>query len=248
MDIGRICSELELLCDARANLERLKEEFHDKPELLAFYEPSAVYLVEQVARSVRESLESLLLPVDVDVWVELRGKAFDQGQGPAGVVGQFLRNLTVATKHALSILEGRDHGRGRFPRVVENLADFDVVAVATGSMRFGLRRPNPLSAGLVPIPKIDPAEITFQGVPEFDLAEEFRLKMAEAYQQTERAVKSFDLLMRVVASADDDSEFLALREELSVKELIGLLEHGRRITPSAASAIEQVQLSSNWTE
>jgi prophage maintenance system killer protein len=31
---------------AKENLERLREQFKDEPDLLAVYEPSAVYLVE----------------------------------------------------------------------------------------------------------------------------------------------------------------------------------------------------------
>jgi hypothetical protein len=38
------------LSQAKENLERLREEFKDEPELLSFYEPSALYLVELLSQ------------------------------------------------------------------------------------------------------------------------------------------------------------------------------------------------------
>jgi hypothetical protein len=40
----------EQLKQATDNLERLREEFKDEPELLSVYEPSALYLVELLSQ------------------------------------------------------------------------------------------------------------------------------------------------------------------------------------------------------
>lgn len=232
VDTETLLSSLDLLRRAQSDLRRIRTTYANDPVLLAVYEPGAQYLVNAVRQSIIDMMDDGLTTEVADVWVRLVGDCFSEGRAPAGLLGSFLRNLTVANKHAVAILEDRTYDSGRFPLRIDAISEFDVVAITSGSLRLGLRRPSPVKL-------MD----TDRSKEDCLLPEAFWDQLGQACRDTEIATMGLNLLVRALRAADSDEEFESLMDTITPQRVLELMYHVRSVVPTRRSAIQMVEFS-----
>ena len=229
---------VDSLKDAEANLERVRKEYADEPELLQFYEPSAKFLVDCASKQLKELTYSYMVDAnvyDADVIIKLKGEGFEEGRAPLGAVGAFIKNLTSANQHAVILFEKIKYEGKRITRRIKELADLDLIATAPGSLQLVLRRP--------------PAErYVMHGEEKQDqMSEESYLLNAveSARENAERAVEGIKLLSRAIVAANDEDEYKELYAEVKEpKDMLKLLYYAREIAPPQSSEINEVVITS----
>lgn len=230
-----VLSELTELYDrAKSDLERIRSEYGDNEILLSFYEGSALRLVELIQERIQSVLQfSSSDKPSADVWIKLEGPKLGADQIPIGLVGKFLQGVSVANKHAVSILEGLKHGQGRFQQKVHELAEFSLASVSPGSIQIGVRSPS--------VERFLPIDFSADQQKLFESVE--LQTFSEAQQKSERALEGLSLLLRTIESVDDDEEMFSLLNEVGHKNVLRLLYHAQELTPSKRGAYMTVSIS-----
>lgn len=219
-DLGALT---ELYNHAKSDLERIRNQYADDDFLLSFYEGSALRLVKSVQEEIEKALQFGAREADMaDISIKLEGPSLDADQVPIGLVGRFLRGISVANKHAVSVLEGLKHGQGRFNKKIHDLAEFSLASVAPGSIEISMRNPG--------LERFLPIDIASSQQKLFDQVD-FKM-LSEAWQQSERASEGFQLLLRAIMSSDNEKELLDLMAEVGKRNLLRLLHHAQELTPS----------------
>lgn len=241
MHRGGIEERLDLLRQAIEDLNRIRREFSAEPDLLSFYEPSARYLVKSLLKEVADDFRQVftaMAEVDTDVWVHLEGEGLSQGRAPIGLVGRFLQKLAVANQHAVSLIEEVQHTTGRFRRRIVELAQFELVAVAPGSVRLGLR-------GLDPSYFLDEEAVLQQPIefPDGDATRGDKAHLAAAIAAAGRASEGIRLLTRAIIASEDSDELERLESDLGGRRnLLKLFHYAQSLTPSPRSEIRRIAI------
>ncbi len=210
--------------EAKEYLESLRTEFSSQPELLEFYEPTALEIVRHHELRLSELLQqatgtdfiSRPTEQEIDVWVRLEGEQFHEGKGPVGIVGAFLQKLNTASQHVVSLI---DDGIKR-----ANLPFFDLSQTAPGSLKLGLKKPdiNDFTADQS-LFEVDPWD-----------------KLKEMKNEQEKAVQGFQLLVKAISAVSDDN-IDEIRNELpNENSVIKLLHFAKELAPSTRSPIERI--------
>lgn len=231
--ISRLHQLIQLYSSAVADLERLREQAGGNQELLAVFEPSALYAVDAVRQEIQDTLELVHPGTDeADVWIRLKGPALAGGRVPVSLLGKYLRGLSVANRHAVSIIKRVAHTGRRFVKEVADVAEFSLVRTAPGSIRIGLVRPD--ASGFAPAWPEDGQAVLFPGL------------MIEAWCQAEResktAVEGLRLLVRAVEASENNGRLRQLCEDVGQRDAVTLLHHARTLAPSSRGPIDSVDL------
>ncbi|NMB26373.1 MAG: hypothetical protein GX986_12675 [Firmicutes bacterium] len=211
---------LSLLERARGNLNILQQTYKDEPDILAFYEPSARYLIHATEQEIRALVFDTLGVADADVWIHLEGPELGSSNTPVGVVGRFLEKLSIANKHAVSIIERANHEGRRFSQEITDLAEFNLIATAPGSLRIGLQKPD--------ISRFIPSE----PVAEQEKIEETLVQqISDAQLKAQKAMDGLCLLTRTISAAQDENEIEKLYKEVGHKNTLRLIHYAKDLTP-----------------
>lgn len=231
--IDTLSSLTEMYDRAKNDLARIRTEYADNEILLSIYENSALRLIKGIQRDILLTLE-LDSPEaqNADVWITLDGPELVAQHIPIGVIGKFLQGLSIANKHAVSIIEGLKHEQGRFNQHVHDLAEFTLASVLPGSIQIGVRKPNP--------ERFMPEE---HNVNQEKLFGSSLHASFEALEQSDRAIEGLSLLLRTIESATDESKIAALRDEVGQRNVLRLLYHAQELTPSRRGLFVTVSVS-----
>ena len=218
---------IQNLKEAKNYLNNIRQQFAHEPDLIKFYEPTAIEMVrlheESLSGYVEQETGSRLLTTDkhVDVWVHFEGKRFFDGKGPIGPVGVYLQKLNAACQHVISLLsEGEEKGRQCF-----NIPVFDLVQTAPGSLKLGLRQSELTSS--------DPS------LPLFDEDAWERLK--EVARLREKSIRAFSLILKAMSLVNRASEFEDLKQELKDDIRVAkLLHYTKDLAPTNQSVIDRI--------
>jgi hypothetical protein len=222
----------ERLKKSKQNLANLREQYRDKPELLSIYEPSTVRIINTLESHLKDLLVSNLgITVEAstekhaDIWVSIEGEEFQKGSGPIGQVGAFLTKLSNANKQAMALIKEKMGVDFK----VADLPSLNLFATAPGSLKLGLKR----STVKIPEPKY-----------QLDLFDEYKgpweLAM-ESVDEMNIVTEGFQLLVKAIASVQDDEVLDELMKSYDEKEVIKILHFAKELAPSARSPIEYVK-------
>lgn len=223
---------------AKKNLDELREQYKTSPDLLSVYEPSAVYIVNQIESKLKKMLTEQfgvsLQPErveqeNVDIWVRIEGKEFKHGSGPIGQIGTYLTKLNKANKQAMAILKEKMGEKIK----LSDLPSLNLVATAPGSLKLGLKKPE------LEAPEPDPQADLFNGYKgHFEL-------LKESVEESSLVSQGMHLIVRSIASINDESVSSELKQEYSEKSIIKLLHYVKDLTPSSRSDIDYVSFEGN---
>lgn len=213
---------------AKEHLEKLREDFKDDPELLSFYEPSAIYLINQLKERIYKEI-SLITgepKIQPDLLVKIEGKAFKKGRAPVGILSNFLKCLNTANKHAISILENIDYKGGRFINKIRELAELRLVSIEPGSLCLGFEPPDP--EWLLDRP---PEQMSIN--PEKEII--------ELTKASKKSLEGISLLLLALNAAKDNDSLTILQDKVKEqKNILKLLYFARQLTPSSVSNINSI--------
>lgn len=206
-----------------AELEQLREEFADEPQLYDVYSQSLTYELQLL----RERALAILMESDAraDLWIRLQGEEIGAGAGPVDVVAGFLTNLKIAAKHAAAALLGVSHSGGRFLKEIEASVAFDFVATAPGSLKIGLARPSAHRGDM----------------PREDLFGPDAVVDAIVRADDERGalgIRAVQTLMQALDAADDPESLAALRNEVGDHGALRVMYHARTLFTRGVDALE----------
>lgn len=228
-DKSLITETINHLRAARGSLEKLRSDYRNNPEILGFYEPSAIFIVEQLEAKLIELIKketgSQFLPEaredKVDFWIRIEGEEFHNGKGPIGQVGTFLSKFNNANKNVINLIE---HKKGNRLKASE-LPSFDLVATKAGSLRLGLRQPD-----------------TNSDNNQLDLfyGEDNWCRFKESVEQAKLATKGLQVLVKAIASANNEEALNELNEEFDEKEVIKIIHFAKDLTPSNRSPFDAI--------
>jgi hypothetical protein len=225
VNIERLRSQLE---EARGSLADLRNEFKDEPDLLAAYEPSALYLVKELERELSHVLSieyglNIETPPEVDFWVSLDGEEFKEGHGPIGQIGIFLTKLSNANKQAMAVISNK---LGRAFKAAE-IPNLSLVDTAVGSLKLGLRKPEIIKED-------EPDQLVL-----FD--DEEQANSLDEVTKADLPAKGMQLLVKALASVDNDGILNELKKNYGEKEVIKLIHYAKELAPSNRSPIDTVK-------
>lgn len=218
------------LKDARDYLQSIRSEFLNEPDLIRFYEPSALESVRLneivVANLMKEEtgseFHSLSEKESTDFWIRLEGDQFKDGKGPIGIVGSFLQKLSTSAQHVVEMFNNNSNGQ------VQVGSLFDLVQTAPGSLKLGLRRSSSIESSSVLFPA-DPWE---------------RLK--ECSNEREKALQGINSLVGVISSVNDNIDLETLKSEVGGNiPAYKLLHYAKEITPSSRSPVTRISFEFN---
>lgn len=245
-----VMEALNDLKEANDYLQSLREEFKDDPELLSFYEPSAKEIVRQfhsrlsllLSKELDMNLMSSRNDVnsEVDIWIRIEGDEFQQGRGPIGSVGSYLQKLNNASKHAINLIAQTKKGYAAIKNKLSNLACFDLVATAEGSLKLGLKVHDNYNAFC----NQDDFQQLYFSWEDIDGRQKDEQEQ-ESINIQQLSVEGFELLAKTIASARDNVLFNELREEYSDKGMLKLLHYAKELVPSSRSSIEYISFESS---
>ncbi len=235
VDIDMLKLQLE---EARNNLERIRNDYEDDPELLNIYEPSAKSFVGELENTLIK-LASKEYGVElqqfdsgnskVDIWVSLEGEEFREGKGPIGQVGAFLTKLYNANRQATAVISGR---KGKSIRPSE-MPSLSLVATKAGSLKLGLNRP----------------EIKAPDKPnQLRLFEDNWEQLKEIIEDNELPAEGMQLLVKAIASVQDDAILRELMETYGEKEVIKIIHYAKELAPSSRSSIDFVNFEGDYVD
>jgi len=242
MGYDNITECFEHLKLAQESLNNIRMAYKDSPDMLMIYEPSAKSLVNEYKKTISEYVNSEVLQDDlsnqVDLWIRLQGKEFKDGRAPLGVVGTFLQKLVTANQHAITLLEQTKYQGGRFSKKIKELAEFDLIITAPGSLKLGLKKPDPIKF----LEYEQDCQIDGQLMQLESAVECLRIAQIES----EKSIEGIDLLARAMVAADDKIEFEKLKNDVNgLENMLKLLYYAREITPTQGSSIEQISIYGN---
>lgn len=217
----------------RDHLQSVRCEFQNEPDLLRFYEPSALEMVRLneaiVANIMNEEtgseFHSLSEKESTDFWIRLEGDQFKEGKGPIGIVGSFLQKLSTSTQHVVEMLNNNFNGQ------IQVGSLFDLVQTAPGSLKLGLRRSIPIESSALLFPD-DPWK---------------RLK--ECSIEREKALQGINSLIEIISSINNNKSSENLTSDVGGEiQAYKLLHYAKEITPSSRSPISRVSFESTIFE
>lgn len=227
--------------NAQNNVERIKRDYSESPELISFYLPSAESMVKELEGHLKYLLEietKLIFEGESlintpEIWVRIEGKSF-KGRGPIGVVGSYLQKLNSANKHAVSIIGNITDKFENFKELTNSLSSFDLVATANGSLKLGLSR----------------SEINLDALREQLVLFEDREvsdedKTTNRAELTELSLQGVKLIAETVASVNDEDLFNSLKEKYGEKELQKLIHYTKELVPSNRSSFDSVSFEAS---
>ena len=230
-----IQNAISQLKNAEDNIKRIHDSYKDEPFLLQMYEPSAVYLVNNLKNELRGFMDNEIIFVDEeepDIWIRLKGERFKNGRAPLGVVGSFFQKLQSANQHSLAILGKVKHEGIRITKETKNLAEIDFAVAAPGSLKLGFKRPSPKKY----LEKFDDFQL-------IDI-DKYIKALEEAEEKSNLSIEGINLLARAIVAAEDEEEFEKLKLEINnMENLVKLLFYAREITPASNSPIESMEIS-----
>ncbi|WP_138494374.1 hypothetical protein [Paenibacillus pinistramenti] len=224
----QIIEAINDLKEAKKYLESIQDDFGDDPELLAFYLPSAQEIVRQyqtrlknvLAQETGLELNLEQIVKEPEIWIRLQGEKFTRGAGPIDAVGAFLHKLNLASHKVIKLLQGEST---RFAP-----SFFNLVATAEGSLKLGLSRPDVVQEN-----KNDQLEL---GLEDPDPWEKLKL----INEQSEKAIKSLQLLIKALDSDNEESMNELQKELQNQNDILKLLHYAKDLTPSIRSSIERI--------
>ncbi|OME99852.1 hypothetical protein BK124_09865 [Paenibacillus amylolyticus] len=223
---------------AKQNLDDLREQYKMNPDLLSIYEPSAVYIVNQIESKLKRMLSEQfgvsLQPEqveqeNVDIWVRIEGKEFKNGSGPIGQIGTYLTLLNKVNKQAMALVKEKMGEKIK----LSDLPSLNLVATAPGSLKLGLNKPQ------VETPEPDPQADLFNGYKgNWEL-------LKESLEESSLVSQGMQLIVRSIASISDESVSSELKQEYTEKSIIKMLHYVKDLTPSSRSDIDYVSFEGN---
>jgi len=227
------------LAEARANLEQIRIEFKDESALLNIYEPSAKHFVVMLENTLIELASqeygialqpSINESSKVDIWVSLEGEEFRDGKGPIGQVGSFLTRLYNANRQATAVVSGK-RGKSKKPSEMPGLC---LVTTKAGSLKLGLHRPE------IKLPS---------PLNQLELFEEDSWDQCkDIIKENELPAEGMQLLLKSIASVQDDKILGELMETYSEQEIIKILHYAKELAPSAQSPIDCVRFEGDYVD
>ncbi|WP_391119412.1 hypothetical protein [Psychrobacillus sp. L3] len=240
-DYNNIVQTIDDLKNAQNNLARITKDYSTQPKLLDFYLPSAEHMVSEVeshlkyllGKETNLSFDTSSESVEPEIWIRLEGKNFN-GRGPIATIGSYLQKLNSANKQAVNLL-GNIHERFEKARdLLSNLASFDLVSTANGSLKLGLMRSELGN------------ELNYEQLNLFYEEEPSELEKSEDIKVLrELSLEGMKLIAETVAAVDNDVLFDSLKKQYGEKELKKLIHYTKELVPSARSAFDSVSFEAN---
>lgn len=228
LDINDLSQRINALNIARNEVRRIRETYKEQPNLLSFYEPSALYMVDTIVSDIQSVLYNIMheCSISIDVWVKLVGRGFTPGRAPIGVVGQYLQRLSVVNQHAVGLLENITHVTGRIHKKVHDLAEFDLVAMAPGSFQLGLQRP---------------AHYINEFSQQALLNREGEAKALQVLNESKRSLEGLQLIVSAIKGLTDDTALDEVEAQVHGRNnTLKLLHYVKELTPSAKSIVDTI--------
>lgn len=237
MENDKVIGTINDIKKAKNNLERIKNEYKDEPELLDLYLPSAKFLINELENHlfylIGEELETdfkRALNNTVDLWIRLEGKQFIMGKGPIGVIGSYLQKLNNANRHAVNLIKDSKESLKLVADEFLDISSFDLIATDKGSLKLGLKSPS-LDEFLL--------ETKEQQLKLFDDENSVSLKKLEDINRLNNlSIDGFKLLIKTLASVDNESLFTDLKEKYKEKDVMKLLHYAKELVPSSRSPFD----------
>lgn len=229
---NEIIETIQDLKNAKANLERIYEEFSEEAELCQIYS----YAGKELVRNLEKHLEYLLIKQtdseftltssvdDVDVWVHIKGEKYNEGRGPIKSIGSYLKKFNTAGQHTLNIL------RDRLGNLEGTKFDsyFELAEIGKGSLKLGLRS------------KVE----EFRSEKQDSLFAEdadHKLSQVKMYSELQKlTADSLILLLKTLSSADDDQAISEIFDEFGEEDAVKLFHFAKELAPSPQSNINQI--------
>lgn len=223
MNTTALREDLEQIEAVEARLSALTEEFAHAPQLLAIYSQPLSYRLNLLRNRLKE--HATLADEDTDVWIRLTGPAIGAGSAPMELLTAFMDRFRIATKHAVSALQGVAHTSGRFLGEVEAATNFQLVATAPGSFRLGLQG--------APLARV-------RHPPGVDLFQIDVVADAIRAAQASRALglQGIGLLIQALEAADDPLALQQLRATVEDHGTLRILYHARSLFPRGVDGVE----------
>ena len=245
MGSDKIINTINDVKKANKNIERIKEDYKNEPELLDFYLPSAKCLINELENHlfylISEELETDFkrgLNNTADLWIRLEGKQFIMGEGPIGVIGSYLQKLNNANGHAVKLIKDSKESLKLIADNFLEISSFNLIATDKGSLKLGLK-----------IPGLDEflTETKEQQLRLFDDAEDSDLlnKLEDITRLNNLSIDGFKLLIKTLASVDDESLFADLQERYNEKDVMKLLHYAKELVPSSRSPFDFIWFEGN---
>ncbi|QUG41326.1 hypothetical protein KD050_18935 [Psychrobacillus sp. INOP01] len=239
-DYNNIIQTINDLKNAQNNLKRILSEYEDRPKLLNFYAPSAEIMVSELKKHLKYllSLETELSfdsgeNLEPEIWIHLEGKNYN-GRGPIGSIGAYLQKLNNANKQAVNLLGNISERFEQARELLSNLASFDLVSTAQGSLKLGLVRSEVSE------------HLTYEQLDLFYDEEPLEsVKSSDIKLLKELSLEGIKLIAHTVAAVEDETLFESLKKQFGEKELKKLIHYTKELVPSMRSSFDTVSFESN---
>lgn len=226
-------SEIEHLLkrhnDIEQSYQKLLVESSSDIDVVEFYKPTYVLLLENLRAEIAEKMrqESFTAP-SAEYWIRLKGEAFSGGRAPISTLAAFLQKFVTAIRQAVSLLDDVQYTGKRIGKQIREMAEFDVVATAPGSLQIGIATPR---LRRLSTPQDQYEQLAF-------------LEMAEQTAQAKcKAHEGLALIKRALLSAENDEEYRSLVAEIKNPEkIIRLLYYACAVTPTRNSVFDEVEI------
>ncbi|MCZ8520166.1 MULTISPECIES: hypothetical protein [Paenibacillus] len=226
---------------ARKSLENLRSKFQDQPNVLGFYEPSAVFVVDRLENQLSNLLSqetgvnfkpSSETDNSADLWIRIEGEDFEGGKGPIGQVGNFLTKLNNANRNVISLIE---HKKG-IKKKNSDIPSFNLVATAAGSLKLGLKKPD-INIEI----EEQSNQMELFSPEEQDPWDKFK----NAIEDSRAATQSMKVLVKAIASVHNENALTELMADFEDKEVIKIIHYAKELAPSNRSSIDFVSIEGN---
>ncbi|MDC3418605.1 hypothetical protein [Aquibacillus salsiterrae] len=227
-----IFSTIEDLKLAKENLNRIKSQYINEPDILNFYLHSAKDMVKQLENHLEFLLKTETgsdytintIDDDIDVWIRIEGESFQDGTGPINVIGSYLQKLNTAARHSTKLIKNRIDDL----KDINVIPSFELAATAKGSLKLGLKNK---------LPKEFYAT-KFEQQTLFD--EDLDKRSDLIYKLNKVNHQGINVLFKALASANDESVIEELTNDFGPDDVIKLIHYAQELAPSSRSLIDNI--------